>query len=283
MIYFYSFLLIIIIFLLYMRFEASMVKIERVRFTKSNRGLKIIQLSDIHMRFLKIPFQKVRNIIQSENPDIIIITGDYIDTPRQVKDFINFLDQIRGNIPVYLCMGNHDHKTFNIAAKSRLRPRSSCADKEPSSIDEFIEALENKNINVLHNRAVCIQKNSKKYNLIGIDDLNAGKPCIEKALKTCDKAADINIAFSHNPDIIFEVPRDKVDYLFCGHFHGGQIWMPFNFEYKLLRNERLCKMGISRGLHKFKSINLYISRGLGNVCFPLRFLSRPEITVFYMP
>ena len=91
-----------------------------------------------------------------------------------------------------------------------------------------------------------------------------------------------NIAFSHNPDIVFKIPEGYVDYLLCGHFHGGQIWMPFNLEFRILRNEVLCKMGITRGAHKVKGINLYISRGLGNVCFPLRFLSTPEIAILYV-
>ncbi|NMB95870.1 MAG: metallophosphoesterase [Clostridiaceae bacterium] len=315
MIYIYSFLLVIILFLLYMRYEAGIVKLEKVRFTKSSKGLRIIQLSDIHMRFLRVSKEKVRSIISSENPDIIIITGDYIDTPRQIKSFLNFLNHITDDIPIYLCMGNHDHKTFRATADLNTSPGLKTGYKSRSkfsansrndanfiknlstdletkkqvtsqltSMEKFIEVLESKkNVKVLDNKALCIKKNSKKYNIIGIDDLNTGNPCIEKALSDCDKSADINIAFSHNPDIISKIPKNSVDYLFCGHFHGGQIWMPFNIEYKLLRKEKLCKMGISRGLHKLNGVNLYINRGLGNVCFPLRFLSRPEITVFYMP
>jgi len=268
-----------------MRFEASMVKLEKIKFSKSSKGLRIIQISDIHMKYLRVAAEKVKNIIASENPDLIIITGDYIDAPHQVKDFLRFLDQIAYNIPIYLCMGNHDHKTFNDTREIKAKSKNlNIASKQVNSMREFIEVLESKkNVRVLHNDAFCVVKNSKKYNIIGIDDLNAGNPCVEKALRACDKSADINIAFSHNPDIIFKIPAGSVDYLFCGHFHGGQIWMPFNIEYTLLRKEKLCKMGISKGLHKFNGINLYINRGLGNVCFPLRFLSRPEITVFYMP
>ena len=264
MIYIYL-ILITVIFILYMRFEAGRVKVESVKFTLNTKGLKIIQISDVHMKYLKISPQKIKSIICAEKPDIIIMTGDYIDNINQVDKFIRFLNIIKSDAVIYLCMGNHDYKAFN------------------TEIDDFISALEDIGVIVLHNKAICIQKNSRKYNLIGIDDLNAGNPDIEKALSFCDKDANINIAFSHNPDIILKIPKGKVDYLLSGHFHGGQIWMPFNLEYKLLRKEKLCKMGITRGLHRLNGINSYINRGLGNVCFPLRFLSRPEVTVFYMP
>jgi predicted MPP superfamily phosphohydrolase len=253
-----------------MRYEASTVKVERIKFTLSKKGLKIIQLSDIHIKYLKVSAQTVRKVIERENPDIIIFTGDYIDKPNHINKFLYFLEQIKSSsTAMYLCLGNHDYEAFE--------------QYDGSILQDFINMLENQGITVLHNRAVCYTKNSVKYNVIGIEDLSTGKPNIDEALYFCSKEAFVNIAFSHNPDIVFEIPKGKVDFLFCGHFHGGQIWMPFNLEFKLLRKEILCKMGITRGLHRINGINLYINRGLGNVCFPLRFLSKPEITIFHLP
>lgn len=263
------YLALIIIMLIYMRYEAGSVKLKRIKFTLSKNGLKIVQLSDIHINLLRVPIRTIKQIIEKEDPDIIILTGDYIDKLHHIEKFLDFLNQIKGNAVVYLCLGNHDYDAFK--------------QQDSNNLEYFINTLENCGITVLHNRAVCYTKNSVKYNIIGIEDLNTGKPDINKALSFCSKEAFTNIAFSHNPDIVFEIPKGKVDYLFCGHFHGGQVWMPFNLEFRLLRNEKLCKMGISRGLHRINGINLYINRGLGNVCFPLRFLSKPEITIFHLP
>lgn len=272
----YLFVLLgLVIIILYMRYETSMVKVERIKFTLSKKGLKIIQLSDIHIKFLRVPVQTIKKVISKEKPDIIILTGDYIDKPCHVEMFLDFIRQIRSNAVVYLCLGNHDYEAFKQYDNDSIA--------QNSKIQHFIEALESNGVSVLHNRAVRYTKDGVKYNIIGIEDLSAGKPNINKVLGFCYKEAFANIAFSHNPDIVFEIPKGKVDYLLCGHFHGGQIWMPFNLEFKLLRNEKLCKMGISRGLHRINGINLYISRGLGNVCFPLRFLSKPEITIFHLP
>jgi predicted MPP superfamily phosphohydrolase len=283
--------------LIYMRYEASAVKVERVKFASSGTGLKIIQLSDIHIKFLRVSVKTIKNVIAKEKPDLIILTGDYIDNPRDIRKFSDFITQLRGNAAIYSCLGNHDYKAVkrygngskspigsqNNSNKSGNNSKSSISSQNSSNANFLMEILKSNGINILHNQASCYIKNNIKYNIIGIEDLYAGSPEINKALASCRKDAFMNIAFSHNPDIVYEIPGGKIDYLFCGHFHGGQIWTPFKLEFMLLRRERLCKIGITRGLHKVNGIILYINRGLGNVCFPLRFLSRPEITVFYLP
>ena len=264
-----------VIMLIYMRYEASTVKVERIKFASNKTGLKIIQLSDIHIKFLRVPAKAIKDVINREHPDIIVLTGDYIDKPCHVEMFLDFIRQIRGDAIIYSCLGNHDYKA--------MRKHDDESTVHNNKIRRFIGILKNIGVNVLHNQASGYIKNEVNYNSIGIEELYAGAPEINKALGFCCKEAFVNIAFSHNPDIVFEIPKGKIDYLFCGHFHGGQIWTPFKLEFKVLRKEKLCKTGISRGLHRINGINLYINRGLGNVCFPLRFLSRPEITVFHLP
>jgi hypothetical protein len=79
--------LIIIILLLglaalaYMRFEASFVELKRIRFSKEKASLKVLHLSDIHIPFLRVPVKKVKKLISRENPDLILLTGDYIIKP----------------------------------------------------------------------------------------------------------------------------------------------------------------------------------------------------------
>lgn len=270
MIYLYYFLGLVLLILAYARFEATWLQVSRIRFTKNKGALKIMQLSDIHIRRLKVNHFKVKKLIDSEKPDIIILSGDYVERTSETEDFLKFLEYILSSRTenIYYCLGNHDYEAF---------------EKAPKALDTFIQAMKSKGCIALHNRSVSIEKNSRIYNIIGIADMRYKKQNVEKAVKSRNLSAHVNIAFSHNPDISLEIPKGKVDYLFCGHFHGGQIWAPFNMEFSILRKEKLCKMGITRGLHKINSIQLYINRGLGNVVFPLRFFSRPEIAVFYLP
>ncbi|TYQ16244.1 UNVERIFIED_CONTAM: hypothetical protein Cloal_2767 [Acetivibrio alkalicellulosi] len=268
MTYLYILILIPLITFVYMRFEATVLKTNRIYFTKSKDHLKVIHLSDIHIKFLKISVKKLYRILVKEQPDIVIITGDYISNIDEVPKFMDFLEQIIGKYSIYMCFGNHDYRTLQ---------------NSETKIDQFKALIESKGAHVLLNDSVSFKKNTKTYNIIGIGDLRMQQHDIQKALNASSKEAHLNIAFSHNPDIVFEINSGKVDYLLCGHFHGGQIWAPFNLEFKLLRNEQLCKMGIVKGTHKVNNIILYINRGLGNVIVPLRFLSPPEVAVFYFP
>ncbi len=275
MVYLYILFSVVILLAAYMRFEAGMLSVRHVRLTKSADCLKVIQLSDIHTDMLKVPVKAVKAAIAKENPDLVIMTGDYISRPEYIPAFLRFIKELDLKCSAYMCLGNHDYKAFGYGVSGTPPDRA--------GLMKFISAVEDAGIAMLDNKAVCWENNSKSYNLIGIGDLRYNNHDVAKAMGELNNRAFANLCISHNPDIVFEIPRGKVDYLFCGHFHGGQIWAPFNIEFSLMRKEKLCRMGINRGLHRINGINLYINRGLGNVCVPLRFMSPPELTVFYLP
>ncbi|MHB8066139.1 MAG: metallophosphoesterase [Ruminiclostridium sp.] len=242
-----------------------------INFSTSPKGLKISHLSDIHINKLYISSRRLISSLKQTNPDIVIMSGDYIETQKNIPKFIALLKEITNLYPVYLSLGNHDHKALKHNKKN---------------IASFINIIEETGATVLLNSRITINKNNKFYNIIGIDDLKHGKPDLKQAFHGILPSFNsdyINIAFSHNPDMVLSLPKDKVDYFLCGHFHGGQIWMPFNLEFRIMREEKLCKMGYRRGLHKINGISIYINRGLGNVIFPFRFFSIPEIAVIQLP
>lgn len=251
-----------------MNLETRFIKLEHVRFTKSNKNLKVIQLSDIHINFMMVKTNRIKNILKSIKPDFIVLTGDYISSTKHIPNFLKFLNSIKDANIIYACLGNHEYKTFH---------------HDPDGLNKFIGQMEALGVNVLQDSSCNFIKNSKNYNILGLHDLYSNMHNTKSAISSINPESAVCLALSHNPDIVYKLPKDKIDYLFSGHFHGGQIWAPFNIEFKLMRNEKLCKAGITRGLHKINGINLYINRGLGNICFPFRFLSRPEITVFYIP
>jgi len=251
-----------------MYWEASLVKLEKIYFTKSSSSLKIMQISDIHIRHLRVSSSKVKKLINKYEPDYIIMTGDYIQSPKDKNTFIKFLKEINDSNKIYMCLGNHDYEAYR---------------NKSAGINSFIKAIESTNAVVLNNESVTVIKHGRSYSVTGFGDFRTGNADINKALKSIDDKSYAKIAFTHNPDLVLELPVGSVDYLLCGHFHGGQIWAPFKLEFKMLRCEKLCKMGYTRGLHKINGINVYLNRGLGNVLVPFRFLSRPEITMFYMP
>lgn len=262
---------LLILFLLsisYMAFEAGWLKVTRIDHSKGKKGFKIIQLSDIHISNLSISARAVKRVIDRENPDLIIFTGDYIERGKDTQKYLAFHGEVTGNRRSIACTGNHDYKAFS---------GDSCG------FAGFLNGIGAAGTSMLINSTVCFSKGGKKYSFTGIDEIHLGHPDIAKALSSIPPDTDVRVGLAHNPDTVLSIPKGKLDYMFCGHFHGGQFWMPFNLEFILLRKEILCRKGCRRGLHRVNGVNIYINRGLGGVFAPLRFLSRPEITVFTLP
>lgn len=261
----YVLAIIVIIGLLYMLFEASWLEVSHINFSASPDGLKLLHISDVHVNFLSIKNYKIRNQVHKQNPDIILLSGDYIEKPANKKKFIMFLKEVCSGYPTYIVLGNHDYKAYN---------------GNLSKLEEFKRSIESTGAKILHNNSVQYNKGSKTYNIVGIEDLSSNNTDVKKALSSCKKNVT-TIAFFHNPDIVLDLTVEKVQYCLAGHFHGGQIWLPFNLEFRMLRHDKLCGMGYHRGRHKINGINVYLNRGIGNVCFPLRFMSRPEMAMVY--
>lgn len=257
----------VIALILYMIFETTWLKIERLDFSRKGNGLRIMHLTDLHINMTRITAGRIRKVVKAENPDLILITGDYINVPLYASLFLKYMHTFCKGYRTVICLGNHDIRAFG---------------RNKEGLDNFIREIEALKVEVLRNRTVIAEKNGKKYNIIGIDDLRKGNPDIERAMTGCIHGA-LKIAITHNPDVVLQIPGKIVDYLFAGHFHGGQIWMPCNLEFSLLRDDVLCKMGIRRGFKCINGIRVYLNRGLGNVVVPFRFLSRPEILICTLP
>lgn len=267
MIYFDIIITISLLLLIYMHIETKMLVSRVVKYSNDKDATKIIQLSDIHISQLYVSWKKIKNTIEKEKPDIIILTGDYIDTKSQIFEFLKFIDYIKEKNEIIMCFGNHDYKFERI-------------EKKQFSI--FKDELKSIGIKILENDSYKFNNKSKIINFIGIEDFRTRRPNVREIINQHVYDDATNVVISHNPEIILDIENDRIEYLFCGHFHGGQIWMPFNLEFKLLRNEKTCKMGFKKGSYIYNGIELYINRGLGNVLLPFRFLSRPEITIFYI-
>jgi uncharacterized protein len=213
--------------------------------------IKIAYMSDFH-RSSATPreiIQKAVKLCQLQNPDIILLGGDYITKEANLTiECAEDLSALKANDGIYYVLGNHDYwhgaKIVNQALNK----------------EGFIN-LTNANTKINENFSLC-----------GIDDIWAGKPDSKKAFKGTDGRH--KLVFSHNPRIFPRIKNHNC-VLICGHTHGGQINIPFFPNPYMHSWDTYIKGWFYEGNSK-----MYVNRGIGMLELPFRFRCRPEITVF---
>lgn len=230
------------------------VRIHRVKYP-IGAGLRFVQLSDLHVERLRVSPRRLRLLLQPLQPDVIVLTGDYTQYSRCLGKAEQYLQAISGlGAPVYAVLGNHDY---------RLGP----------DLRSLLSRMEKHGITVLTNASVLV---ADRCRLVGIDDLDTGRPDVERAFARVD-AKDTVVVITHNPNMTIKLQGYAYDYLMCGHFHGMQIKVPFRFLFR--KKGELMRRGIYEGLHRDSDGVFYISRGLGQAGVNVRFGVRSEVTV----
>lgn len=263
---------VLLLAFLYMFLQAVIYKTRFYRLP-TQTGLRFLHLTDIHIGLLNISARRLRETILKAQPDIVLISGDLLDKPSELKKLSHWLQELRLQIPVYCTLGNHDHKCFR---------------NYPSFRKEFMSEMERLGIRILINEVVFLDGKGRQDRndtrngvaLVGLDDVKTGEAFNNELLLDLKDKSRCILAFSHNPDIVLRIPEGSVDLLIAGHTHGGQMWMPFNLENHLLRKDIVSRMGHNKGFSVIRDNRIYISRGLGTVIFPFRFFSVPEVTIF---
>lgn len=232
---------------------------------KNFDGYRIVQISDLHNKsFGGRLIQEIDNLL----PDIIVITGDIIDSYHTKSEIaLEFAEKAIEIAPVFYVTGNHE---------SRIE-----------SYPEFRESLEKIGVTVLDCKGVRIVRDDEEIYLAGMEELTFfGASVINE--KTADyveklnilaekKGERIGILLSHRPEIFDTYVQSGFDIVFTGHAHGGQIRLPF-VGGVLTPNQGFFPQYDS-GLFEKENTSMIISRGLGNSIFPLRIGNRPEIVV----
>ena len=228
--------------------------------------MRIAQLSDFHFDnyFSVAPIRKAVEIINKLQPDVVALTGDFVTAPvfssdkkkaaAPIEPCAELLAQLKSRLGLYACLGNHD------GATDALR---------------VVDTLRAKNIAVLRNSAIPLEKDGKRLWLAGIDDVLEGNADLAMTLKDIP-TDDPVILMAHEPDFATHVAKFPVDLQLSGHTHGGQIRIPF------FGAPVLPELGVEfpMGLYQVGKLTLYTNVGIGTVRLPVRFFCPAEITLF---
>lgn len=223
-------------------------------------GFRIAQISDLHNKKFGKNQRNLLSILEKENPNIIVITGDIVDCNR--TDINVTLEFIKGAVkiaPVCYVTGNHEYQLNN------------------KDWNKLMQSMEKYGVKIVDNEAVNIEKEkvSGLY-LIGLSDKNLS----DDTLKTiCTKLSSdkLQIVLAHEPQYFKNYSEAKVDLVFSGHAHGGQFRLPFIGG--LFAPYQGFFPKYTSGAYKKNSTTMIVNRGLGNSIIPLRIFNRPEVVI----
>jgi predicted MPP superfamily phosphohydrolase len=226
-------------------------------------GFRIVQVSDLHNTEFGSDNQKLLSLLADTDPDIIVITGDLIDSRRTDVDIaLRFAASAMEIAPVYYVTGNHE---------SRL-------ETEFSQLETGLKAA---GVTVLRNESVILEQDGQQIQLLGMDDItfyseNAEHQFSEnlKALKDDEL---YTVLLSHKPNLLPLYAEAGMDMVFSGYAHGGQFRMPWIGG--ILAPDQGFFPKYDSGLYTLEETSLMVSRGLGNSLFPFRVNNPPEIVV----
>lgn len=268
-------ILIIIILLslisYYLYYENNTLQISNYVITnnkipKEFNNYKIVQISDFHNTKSKKLHNSLVKEISNIKPNIIVITGDFIDANKtDINTSINFIKKIKDIAPIYYITGNHE---ASIESYNKLK-----------------EELINNNVTILDDKVEVLENNNALINLIGLDDpafnkepYRDDKTTIKDDLKmiTYDKT-QYTILLSHRPELIDTYTEENFDLVLSGHAHGGQIRIPFLGGLVAPNQGFLPKY--TSGIYEKNDTKMIVSRGIGNSIIPFRINNRPELVV----
>lgn len=243
--------------------EPNLLRVNKFELgTLSSAKLKVVQFSDTHIgEYYSVKnLEKLVRVINMQEPDIIVFTGDLVDEINENTDLksissvLGTMKATKGKFAVY---GNHDYGA--------------------QGHKYYKKTMENAGFKVLVNDAVQYHLNNKiSVNIVGVDDGLLGKPNYEK-LNFLIKERYYDIVLLHEPDTIDTFEGEPYELALSGHTHGGQVRLPFKGALKKVPLGEKYDKGMYDISEEQK---LYVSSGIGNTKMPFRFLNIPEIAVF---
>ncbi len=260
------------------KYQVKRVELSFDNLPASFKGMKIVQLSDIHSgSFMnKRAVQHGVDMVMKENADLILFTGDLVnDRATEMKDYIEVFSQLKAPMGVYSTLGNHDYGDYVSWPHEGVSKEQNLED-----LKKVHAAL---GWRLLMNEHVALEKNNEQIALLGIENWSAkgrfpkyGR--MDMAHASTEKYP-FKILMSHDPSHwtgqVKEEYKD-IDLMLSGHTHGMQFgveipgfkWSPVQYMYKEWA-----------GLYEDGKQKLYVNRGFGFIGYPGRVGILPEITV----
>jgi len=238
--------------------EPNWINIERVKIAdpklaKVLSGIKIVQISDLHLEAMGFKEISLIEKINRIKPDLIFVTGDMIETEQGVPVLWNILNLLEPKIRTYIVHGEADSAVLEL--------------KDSQNWDKSKTTL-------LDNKAIRMDIKNGQDTAFWL--LGAYLPEeLDSLLSEIKRDHMPVLLLTHRPDMIKSAAVAKINMVFCGHTHGGQVRLPFAAKIMAYAD----KSPYVAGLYRVQNSLLYVNSGIASKK-GIRLFRRPEITLF---
>ena len=262
-------------------YRVRKIKLNLASLPAAFRGMKIVQISDIHTGSFDNHAAVAHGIdrILDQKPDLILFTGDLVNNHADEVDpkYQEIYARLKAPMGVFSTLGNHDYGDY-----VHWETRQAKID----NLNKLKGIHASMGWRLMMNEHVVLERGGEKIALIGIENWSAKAnfPKYGDMRKAYEGLPEKNIAvkilMSHDPSHwraeVLQEYKD-VTLMLAGHTHGMQFgidskvfkWSPVQYMY----NEWA-------GLYTEGDQHLYVNRGFGFLGYPGRLGVMPEITVF---
>ncbi|MDA9101201.1 metallophosphoesterase [Omnitrophica bacterium] len=241
--------------------EPNWIQVHRVHIQDSKLAevigeTRIVQITDIHMtEGMGFREKQLVFLVNSLQPDLIMITGDFMDDRSQLPYFKELVAKLDAKLGVFAVPGDTDHLVMPTAALKK--------ELAPAGVD--ILANESRKLRLMNRNILW---------LAGSDNPRFNKALLDQTLRGIPAGVPL-ILLAHQPDMLDEASKRGVNLILAGDTHGGQIGIPGLVKLSDYANQSKYM----NGLFEKAGTQMYVNRGIGTKTIPVRFLCRPEIAV----
>lgn len=248
------------------RLQPETLEVPSARLPAAFDGLRVVQISDLHGKEFGPDNQVLLEAVAALEPDLIAVTGDLVDHPRQLGKLPALARALAAIAPTYYVTGNHEW-----------------AIREARTVKDI---LRDNGVVPLTNEYVCLERAGETLVLAGIDDPNG--PYDQKSPQALMEEIRAELG---DPYILLLAHRNEyhevyaecgADLTLCGHVHGGIVRLPFT-DGLIDNTRRRLFPSYTAGLYPLEGGGvLMVSRGLGGVTAVPRILNRPHLPVIVL-
>ena len=185
--------------------------------SSDKKRTKIVLLSDLHLGYhnRRSDFKKWVDMINAEQPDLILIAGDIIDISVRPLMEENVAEEFhRLKAPVYACLGNHEYYSNQPKARRFYREAGiTLLQDSVAKIGNLCIIGRDDRTNMQRKSLAMIMEEARKKGFISTSGLHHGK-----------YSNEFLVLLDHQPYHLEEAEQNGIDFQFSGHTHHGQVW-----------------------------------------------------------